>query len=90
MLVRNLKKIVYALSPKKKAKGVWNTILQCNHIFNGFLFGKAIDSLIIGVLCLITMTICAAAQCHCLHYEYDSVFRTIYRSGARRTNLFVY
>lgn len=57
MLVRNLKKIVYALSPKKKAKGVWNTILQCNHIFNGFLFGKAIDSLIIGVLCLITMTI---------------------------------
>lgn len=57
ILVRNLKKIVYALSPKKKAKGVWNTILQCNHIFNGFLFGKAIDSLIIGVLCLITMTI---------------------------------
>lgn len=56
-LVRNLKKIVYALSPKKKAEGVWRTITQCNHIFNGFLFGKAIDSLIIGVLCLIAMTI---------------------------------
>lgn len=56
-LVKNLKKIVYALSPKKRAEGVWRTIMQCNHIFNGFLFGKAIDSLIIGVLCLIAMSI---------------------------------
>ena len=31
--------------------------MQCNHIFNGFLFGKVIDSLIIGLLCLIAMTI---------------------------------
>lgn len=56
-LVRSLKKIVYALSPKKKAEGIWKTIKQCNHIFNGFLFGKAIDSLIIGILCLIAMSI---------------------------------
>lgn len=56
-LVNNLRKVIYALSPKGKADGVWKTIKQCNHIFNGFLFGKAIDSLIIGILCLIAMSI---------------------------------
>ena len=30
---------------------------KCNHIFNGFLFGKAVDSLIIGILCFIAMSI---------------------------------
>lgn len=56
-LARGLKRIVYALTPKHRAEGAWNTLLECNHIFNGFLFGKAIDSLIIGILCLIVMSI---------------------------------
>ena len=56
-LVKGLKKIVYAVAPKNKEKSAWNVILQCNHIFNGFLFGKAIDSLIIGIICLIAMSI---------------------------------
>lgn len=56
-LVLGAKKLVYSITPKGKEKGTWNTILECNHIFNGFLFGKAIDSLIIGILCLIAMSI---------------------------------
>ena len=56
-MVRGLKKIIYAVAPKRKEKAVWDTIIQCNHIFNGFLFGKAIDSLIIGILCFIAMTV---------------------------------
>ena len=56
-LVGGLQKIIYAISPKNREHGIWNTILQCNHIFNGFIFGKAIDSLIIGILCLIVMTV---------------------------------
>ena len=56
-LVQSLKKVVYALVPKRRAEGAWRTILKCNHIFTGFLFGKTIDSLIIGVICLIAMSI---------------------------------
>lgn len=56
-LMTKTKEIVYAIVPKGKEKNTWNVILECNHIFNGFLFGKMIDSLIIGILCLIIMTI---------------------------------
>lgn len=56
-LKRSVRKVVYALSPKKKEQEVWETMKQCSHIFNGFLIGKMIDSLIIGILCLIAMSI---------------------------------
>ncbi len=56
-LMTKTKEIIYAIVPKGKEKSTWNVILECNHIFNGFLFGKMIDSLIIGILCLIIMTI---------------------------------
>ena len=56
-LKRSARKVVYALSPKKKEQEVWETMKQCSHIFNGFLIGKMIDSLIIGILCLIAMSI---------------------------------
>lgn len=56
-LKRSARKVVYALSPKKKEQEVWQTMKQCSHIFNGFLIGKMIDSLIIGILCLIVMSI---------------------------------
>ena len=55
-LKRSARKVVYALSPKKKEQEVWETMKQCSHIFNGFLIGKMIDSLIIGILCLIAMS----------------------------------
>ena len=41
----------------EKAPFIWNTFRECNHIFNGFLFGKSVDSLIIGILSLIAMSI---------------------------------
>lgn len=56
-LKRSARKVVYALSPKKKEQEVWETMKQCSHIFNGFLIGKMIDSLIIGIFCLIAMSI---------------------------------
>lgn len=56
-LINHLKRGVYAIVPKEKSDGVWSTMRECNHIFNGFLFGKAIDSLIIGIICLIAMSI---------------------------------
>lgn len=56
-LMNQLKRIVYAITPKGKEKKTWSVLLQCNHIFNGFLVGKMIDSLIIGILCLIIMSI---------------------------------
>ena len=56
-LKRSARKVVYALSPKKKEQEVWQTMKQCSHIFNGFLIGKMIDSLIIGILCLIAISI---------------------------------
>ena len=56
-LKRSARKVVYALSPKKKEQEVWETMKQCSHIFNGFLIGEMIDSLIIGILCLIAMSI---------------------------------
>lgn len=56
-LKKGLKKVVYAISPKNKEKELWETLKKCNHIFNGFLLGKVIDSLIIGIICLIAMSI---------------------------------
>lgn len=56
-LKKSLRKIVYAISPSKSEEEVWQTLKQCNHIFNGFLLGKVIDSLIIGIICLIGMSI---------------------------------
>ena len=56
-LKRSARKVVYALSPKKKEQEVWQTMKQCSHIFNGFLIGKMIDSLIMRFLFLIDMSI---------------------------------
>lgn len=53
----SFKRIIYAISPKNREEEVWNTLKQCNHIFSGFLLGKVIDSLIIGIICLIAMSI---------------------------------
>lgn len=56
-LVRHVKVANYALFPKPVAD--YFVILQKNadDVFNNFIIGKAIDSLIIGVLCYIGLTI---------------------------------
>ena len=56
-LARGFRRLIYAFVSKKRAKKTWDMFLNCNRIFNGFLVGKAIDSLIIGIITFITMTI---------------------------------
>ena len=51
------KRVVYALFPEEKGNVICNTFRECNDIFGAFLISKAIDSLIIGCLCCILMTI---------------------------------
>ena len=52
-LVPQLKKLIYATIPKKKAAWFLGVCGQANRIFVGFINGKLIDSAIIGVLCFI-------------------------------------
>lgn len=51
------KRVVYALFPEEKGDAICTTFRECNDIFGAFLISKAIDSLIIGCLCCIIMTI---------------------------------
>ena len=51
------KKIICALLPAKRANHLMNVARYAHKTFGGFLIGKLIDSLIIGVLCFICMSI---------------------------------
>ena len=54
---RQAKKIVYALLPAKRANLVLHLGNKSNEIFIGFILGKIIDSIIIGILCFIILSI---------------------------------
>ena len=56
-ILKSIRRIIYVFMDKKTAPVVWDTFRECNHIFNGFLYGKTIDSLIIGILCFVAMTV---------------------------------
>lgn len=56
-IVKQIRRVIFAFTSKNKAPLIWSTFIECNHIFNGFLYGKTIDSLIIGILSLIVMTV---------------------------------
>ncbi len=56
-IIKSIRRIIYVFMDKKSAPVVWDTFRECNHIFSGFLYGKTIDSLIIGILCFIAMTV---------------------------------
>ncbi len=56
-LARGMHRLVRAFIPEKYAEKTWSTVLDCNRIFNGFLLGKAIDSLIIGIITFIAMLV---------------------------------
>lgn len=57
MLLNNCKKVIYALFGAKNGDKILNTAFECNKIFSGFVLGKMIDSLIIGILCFIIMSL---------------------------------
>ena len=49
------KKMIYAIFPLKVANEVMITVRKANEIFYGFIIGKIIDSIIIGILCYFAM-----------------------------------
>lgn len=51
------KKVVYAVMKPQRANLVLHIAKKANEIFGGFLVGKIIDSLIIGVLCFVGLSI---------------------------------
>lgn len=56
-LKHGLKRIIYAFFQEDTAYKVVFTIKECNRIFSQYIIGKALDSLIIGILCFILMCI---------------------------------
>ena len=52
-----LKKIIFAFLPDHTAHSFVHTLNDCHQICKSFFIGKTIDSLIIGVLCFIAMSI---------------------------------
>lgn len=54
-LIGQSKQIVYALFPGEKANTIVRTVHKSNEIFGGFISGKILDSLIIGILCFICL-----------------------------------
>ena len=54
---RKMQKAVYALSSEEKASCFLHNANRIHHIFNDFIVGKALDSLIIGMLAFIVLTI---------------------------------
>ncbi len=55
--VAQAKKIAYSLLDEEKANNLINNTRFANKTFGGFISGKIVDSLIIGVLCFIGTTI---------------------------------
>lgn len=64
------KKILYALCPNRRVcRLILENVRQINQIFGGFLTGKVIDSMIIGGLCFVTLTL--------LHVPYTMLISVI-------------
>lgn len=51
------KKLIYSFAKVPVANGILDEINYINHVFGGFIDGKLLDSLIIGILCFIIMKI---------------------------------
>lgn len=56
-LIAQLKKALYALFKKETAETLVRVARESHRIFSGFINGKLLDSLIIGILCFIGMSI---------------------------------
>lgn len=57
-LLNSIKGIIYAFVPVKHIRSTIDTLKTCNQLFSSFIIGKAIDSLIIGLLCFVIMSLC--------------------------------
>lgn len=56
-LLGQFRKSVYAFLPLSKAHRVLDVCSHANHVFNGFINGKLIDSAIIGLICFVCTTL---------------------------------
>ena len=54
---RAMRRFAYAILPNRVGYRTIHTVKECGKIFQNFISGKAVDSLIIGILCFILMTI---------------------------------
>lgn len=63
------KKIVYAMFSEENANNFIQDIRFINRTFGGFIIGKIIDSIIIGILCFFGMTL--------LHFPYPALISVI-------------
>lgn len=57
LMIKSLKRFMYALLPVNDARNIISTFQECDHIFSNYLVGKSIDSLIIGILCFVITSI---------------------------------
>lgn len=57
LLAHNAKKLLYVIVPQEKISSLMATVHECNSIFGGFIIGKMIDSLIIGSITLMVLTV---------------------------------
>ena len=53
---RQAKKLLYAIFSKAKADRIMSSVHEIHYLFGGFINGKLLDSLIIGILCFIGLS----------------------------------
>lgn len=56
-LILNIKRLIYAVLKKENAEGFINFSREANYIFSSFITGKFIDSVIIGIMCFVGLSI---------------------------------
>ena len=56
-LIRQMKKLIFALFPARGSREILSIADRANRIFIGFINGKLVDSAIIGVLCFLLSTV---------------------------------
>lgn len=57
LLATGFKRILYGVASDRVADNIMKTLRECARIFSQFVFGKAVDSFIIGCICFVTMMI---------------------------------
>lgn len=57
LLKKNAKRCIYAFFKKERAGYICTTLRECSNIFSSFIVGKTLDSVIIGTICFIFMSI---------------------------------
>lgn len=56
-LIKMSTQVVYAVLPTARAKVFCSLMRECSRIFSSFVSGKALDSLIIGIICFIATSL---------------------------------